>query len=174
MACECPMTAIERACSNVPAGLKLEVFVTCEDQVNTIPAATADTSKVETAITMRAADTNVTPNIPAGLFFKWPIYKNDHNFQCVKNEESGLYETTVTFFIIGLDADKSHTIMNQAPDNNIVVVPDKAGNQRIVGSKSEPCTILATEQTNPRSGYAVTVSWQSSHIPYFYTGVIPQ
>lgn len=163
---------IEKKCKEVAApGLKSKLYITCFDEVATIPAADVDTHTIATDITMRAADAG-PPVIEAGTFGSWNYSQKDQTWESEQDEESKVWNTTVQVFIPSLSGIKSGVVNNLGQEASIVITLDKQGNKRIVGSVDEPCDITIKEQYTPKNGYIVTIKWQSSHSPYFYTGAI--
>jgi len=73
-----------------------------------------------------------------------------------------------------LSAEKTYVFSNIAEDNDIHIVKDMNGKNRIVGALDNPANTLTEETTNPKNGYVVTITWKSAKAPYFYEGVIPQ
>jgi hypothetical protein len=71
-----------------------------------------------------------------------------------------------------MEAEKSHIFNNATGDDKVVVVQDRNGKNRVIGSLSEGCSIKTKEQTNPKNGYVVEIDWESSHSPYFLEGSI--
>lgn len=164
MDCECTIAAIAAFCGGVNApGLDRELAITCEDQIATIPAPGADTHVISTNISMTSS--------PAGVFFKWGFAKESGEWTS-ERDENGLWNTEVKIFIQKLEAEKTYVFNGLTGDNLICVVPDRNGEKRLVGSKTNGASVSVKEVTNPRNGYEVSIKWQSAYAPYFYTGTI--
>jgi hypothetical protein len=163
--CECSNDTIERECGRNAAGIKPYFAVACDDEVDSIGAAT---DHAVSTVTMRAADTD--PVVAAGKFHKWSGKRIDGDFKSEQNTETGMWNTTSKLFIPKLTAAKSAILNNLGEDNSHVVVTDMNGAKRYVGEKDNPANVKVTEQTTPRNGYVIDITWESDHSPYFYTG----
>jgi hypothetical protein len=169
--CECTMAAIEDFCGggNV-AGLTRRLYATCEDQIASIAAPTADTHTVPT-ITMRASAVG-PPAVTAGKFFTWHFSQKDQDFKSSRNEESGAWETEVKIFVPKLEDSKSFMLNGIDGENNIFIVEDNNNKKRLVGELNNGATVLPVEQATPKNGYVITIKWTSAHSPYFYGGSV--
>gem|GEM_PF-4969953 len=47
------------------------------------------------------------------------------------------------------------------------------GNNRLIGEVGRGCSIKIIEQTNDKAGYLCEATWESSHYPYYFLGVLP-
>ncbi len=169
--CLCTIDEIAAFCGGVNApGLDRELAITCEDQILAIPAAGAGTHEISSNITYRAPVVG-PPAIAAGKFFRWGFAKDGASWAC-ERDENGLWNTEVKIFVQKLEAGKTHTFNGLTGDNLIAIIPDRNGSPRLVGSKSNGCTVRVRETTDPKNGYEVTIVWQSAYAPYFYTGTI--
>lgn len=168
MDCECTVATIEQFCGGVNApGLDRMLSITCEDQLLAIPAATADTHTISSAITYRAAD----DPIPAGKFFKW-YFSKDNSSWTSERDENGLWNTEVKFFIPQLKSTTTYILNGMTGENQIAIVPDRNGADRLVGALGNGALIKVKETTDPKNGYEVIITWQSAYAPYFYTSTI--
>lgn len=166
--CLCTIDAIAAFCGGVNApGLDRELAITCEDQIAAIPAPGADTHLISTNITYRAA----AAPIVAGKFFKWGFAKEGGSWSS-ERDENGLWNTEVKIFIQKLEAGKTYVFNGLTGDNLICIVPDRNGEKRLVGTKSNGASVSVKETTDPKNGYEVSIKWQSAYAPYFYTGTI--
>lgn len=160
MACNSNVDTIEEYCGgpNAPQ-LKRALFITTLAKVATIPAAAEHlvSGDIEMVATM--------------LFYKWNFSKEESSFESVQ-DENGMWNTTVKIFIEKMEAAKSNVLNGMNGDNYLAVPADNNGSQRLVGELDNGCTVRVKEQTNPKNGYEVTITWQSAHSPYFYTGDI--
>lgn len=164
MACVCTVDAIEQFCGGVNApGLDRILHITCEDQVLDIPAAGAGTHTISDDI-----DMTVTP---AGVFYPWGFSKEDMSFTSTR-DENGEWATEVKVFMLQLESEKTYVLNGMTGDNQIVIIKDRNGKQRLIGAPGNGCSVNVKEQTNPKNGYEVTITWKSAHAPYFYTGAI--
>lgn len=162
MACVCTVAEIEEFCGGVNApGLDRMLSITCSDQVATIPAATAHV--ISTAITMTAS--------PAGVFFKWFFSKEDSTWSS-ERDENGMWNTEVKIFVSQLAAEKTTVFNGLTGDNMIAIVTDRNGKKRLVGDITNGASVKVKETSSPKSGYEVTITWQSAYAPYFYTSTI--
>jgi hypothetical protein len=160
---------IPKFCGGVNApGLEKYLKLTCGEEVTAIPAATDH--KITGNITFRAADPAATPAVTAGQFYTWHTSKDEQEFSS-EQDENGLWKTKFKAFIPKLTAEKSN-ILNSASggEDKIVLVPDRNGNSRLIGSLSNGCMLKVKEQVSPKNGYVVEGEWESSHSPYFYEG----
>lgn len=163
MACECNIGTIERECGQNAAGVKPTLYVTCEEQVATIGAAT---DHAVSTITMKAA---AAPD-PAGKFFKWYGSRRLGEYKSTQNEESGAWETEAKYFLPKMTSAKSAILNALGVDNSIAIITDMNGSQRIVGELDNPCNVFTEGSANGTNGYTVTIKWTSAHEPYFFTG----
>lgn len=168
--CCVELATISKFCGGVNApGLDRQLAIACGDAVTAIAAA-AD-HVVSTAITMRPADNVANPAVPAGVFYAWNFAKEDQEFTS-EQDENGLWKTTAKIFIPKMEAVKSNILNNSTGDDKIAILKDRNGNQRIVGSITEGCSVKVKEQATPKNGYVVEIMWESAHSPYFYTSTI--
>jgi hypothetical protein len=147
MACNSNVDTIEEYCGgpNAPQ-LKRALFITTLAKVSSIPAAAEHlvSGDIEMVATM--------------LFYKWNFSKEESSFESVQ-DENGMWNTTVKIFIEKMEAAESNVLNGMNGDNYL-------------GELDNGCTVRVKEQTNPKNGYEVTITWQSAHSPYFYTGDI--
>lgn len=169
--CLCTIASIEDCLENDrnAAGLDRRLFVGCEDEILSIPAPATGTHKVTTDIAMRAAAVG-PPAVAAGKFKTWKFSSEDHGWVSKRDAKTGTWTTEVKIFIPQLHDEKTYVFNGAGSENKIVIVADNNGKSRIVGSKNNGCTINADEQTNPKNGYNVLISWMSPQAPLFYTG----
>lgn len=172
MPCVCTVDTVEKFCGGVNAPkLQRELHITCEDEILLIPPVTADTLKVETDISMRAADAG-PPVVEDGLFYNWGFSsKEDSSFEA-ERDDNGMVQTAVSIFIERINAEKSYILNGMTADNQIALVEDKNGEVRIVGELGNGCTVRTKEVTTPRNGYEISINWESRDVPKFYTGAI--
>jgi hypothetical protein len=166
--CPCTIEAIDRECGRNTASMKPVLYASCPDQIASIGTAT---NHAVATITMRSAVVG-PPAVAAGKFFEWGCSRRDIEFQSEQDEETGVWNTTASYFIPKQTAAKAAILNNLGEENNIFIAVDMNGAKRIVGAKDLPATIRVTETTTPRNGYNVRLSWQSGESPYFYTGSI--
>lgn len=172
MACTCTVAAVERFCGGVNAPkLHRQLWATCEEEINEIPAPTADTLKVETDITMRAADAG-PPAITAGLFYTWGFSSKEDSSWESERDENGMVQTSVKFFMERVNADKTYIFNGMTADNIVAIVKDRNGEQRIVGELGNGAMVKVKEVSTPKNGYEVEITWESKDFPLFYTGTI--
>ena len=166
--CECTVGAIAAFCGGVNApGLDLSLAITCQDELLSIPAPGADTHTISTNITYRAA----APPITAGKFYQWFFSKQNSSYES-ERDENGLWKTTVKIFVPKLQAEKTYVFNGLTGENLVTVVPDKNGEKRVIGSLTNGAMVSVKEVTNPKNGYEVTITWESAHAPYYYTGTL--
>lgn len=164
MDCTCTVDEIAAFCGGINApDLNRYIAITCEDQLASIPAAGSGTHVISTNITYASS--------PAGKFFKWNFSKSDSSYKSTR-DENGLWNTEVKFFIPKMDATTSYTMNGLTGENLICIVPDRNDQKRLVGAIGNGCKVDVVETTTPKNGYEVTITWQSAHAPYFYTGTI--
>lgn len=169
--CVCTVGEIEQFCGGVNApGLDRTLFITCEDQIESIPDPEVDTHVIETDIDMRDSAVG-PPAVAAGVFYTWPFAKEDMSFVS-EPDDNGEWNTDVKIFIPRLKAEKTYVFNGMTGDNNVVIVKDRNGEQRLVGALNNGCKVKVKEQTNPKNGYEVSINWKSAHAPYYYTGAI--
>lgn len=171
MACVCSVGEIEQFCGGFNApGLDRMLSLTCEDQIEEIPAAGTGTHVISDPIDMRDAVVG-PPAVSAGIFYKWFFSKEDMEFVSTR-DDNGEWTTSVKIFILKMEAEKSHVLNGMTGDNFVAIVKDRNGEQRLVGALGNGCSVSVKEQSNPKNGYEVTLNWKSAHSPYFYTGAI--
>ncbi len=141
-----------------------------EDELLAIPDPGAGTHVVATDITYRAASAG-PPAVDAGKFYKWGFAKKDSSFTS-ERDENGLWKTEVKIFVQKLEADKTYVFNGLTGENLVVVVPDKNGNKRLIGSLTNGAMVAVKEVTTPQNGYEITITWESAYAPYFYTGAL--
>lgn len=168
---------IQKFCGGVNApGLDRQLTIMCGEDVTNIPNASGH--KITGNIGLRAAvpaDATATPPVvavPKGNAYTWNFAKEDQEF-ISEQDDNGLWKTTAKIFIPKMDAEKSNVLNNSTGDDKIILVKDRNGKVRLIGSSSEGCSVKVKEQTNPKNGYAVEIHWESSHSPYFYEGAQP-
>lgn len=161
MSCVSSVAEIEQFCGGVNAsGLDRQLYITGQDKVSTIAAATA-----------HVISTDITYPV-GGKFYKWGFAKKDASYESERDPESGLWKTTVKIFILKLEAAKTYILNAQTGENLIAIVPDRNGAQRLIGSLTNGCMVTVKEVTTPTNGYEVQILWESAYAPYFYTGAI--
>lgn len=171
MACVCTVDAIDQFCGGVNApGLDRILYMTCEGQVDTVPDADAGTHTISTDLSMRPYDAG-PPVVEAGIFYTWYFSKEDMSFTCTR-DENGEWTTEVKVFVLQLSSEKTYVLNGMTGDNQICIVKDRNGKQRLIGAVGNGCMVNVKEQTNPKNGYEVTITWKSAHAPYYYTGTI--
>lgn len=164
---------IKKACKEKAiAGLSTKLYIACYDEVASIPAINADNHTVETDIVMRAADAGATPPIEAGAFASWDFSQKDQTFESEQDEEGGMWNTNVQIFIPATNGVKSAVLNNIGDESSIIIVSDKKGRRRIIGSVELPCEVKVKSQLTPKDGYIVTITWLSAYEPFYYTGAI--
>lgn len=170
--CNTTIADITKECKKRYApGTLQRIYATGYLEIATIPAPTADTHKVESDITFRAADGAATPPVDAGSFAAWDVSRREQQFE-TEMDENGQHITTAQFFIPGQTAERAVILNNLGEDANVFIIPDKEGNNRIVGAIDNPADVRVREQYTPTNGYILTITWESGHTPYFYTGAI--
>lgn len=160
MPCSSNVAAIEAFCgtANAPM-LDRKLYITTGAKVSSIASATSHV--VSTDITM----------VSAQVFYAWNFSKEESSYESTQ-DENGMWQTTAKIFIEQMASGKSHILNGMNGDNYIAIVVDKNGNKRLVGDPNNGCTVRVKEQTTPKNGYEVTISWSSAVSPYFYTGAI--
>lgn len=167
--CTCTVATIEQFCGGVNApGLDRVLSITCEDELLAIPAPADDTHTIEDNITYRAAVTG-PPAVAAGKFYKW-FFSKDESSWSSERDDNGLWNTEVKIFIPKLQSTTTYTLNGMTGENQVALVVDRNGSERLVGALGNGCMIKVKEVTTPKNGYEVTITWQSAYAPYFYTG----
>lgn len=172
--CEPEIVDIERECGvTYLKGTKNKVHLTGIDEVTAMASPTADTMTVAT-ITFRSAVVG-PPAIAAGSWKTWDTSKLDGTFKAepTGDVDNPTITTTVQFFIYGLSTAKSYTANQTLGHDFILISKDNMGNNRIVGEVGRGCSIKIIEQTNDKAGYLCEATWESSHYPYYFGGVLP-
>jgi hypothetical protein len=161
MACVFASGTIDKICGEVNApNLTRILSVVGADDITTIAAATAHV--ISTDFTMVATK----------VFFKWNFAKEDNSYTSERDPETGLWKTEVKIFVPKLQATTTNILNGMNGDNYIVVVKDLNGKNRLIGALDNGCRVAVKEQTSPKNGYEITISWESANAPYFYTGAI--
>lgn len=170
------MGNIARRCGggNKP-GLKKKFHITCVDEITTIPAADADTHVISDDITMRASAVG-PPAVTAGTFKVWNISMRDSSYiaEPQGDDENGSWLVTVKAFINKLDAATTYVLNGIAGGEYVLLVPDGNGEIRLIGELDNGCMVKTKEQTNDKNGYELTITWETNHLPYYYTGAITE
>lgn len=165
MGCVPNLAAITKEClgGNAP-GLSTTIYVIETDGVDAIGAPVA-----------HEISTLTMGNGGLDVFFPWAISKGDqsYNTEIEGENENVAYASTVQIFIPKSSSAKAN-ILNDTPGAEfIVIVPDKQGNLRILGSLSEGASIVAGESLTDKNGFLVTITWTSNNLPYYFTGAVP-
>lgn len=160
MPCTSNVAAIEAFCgtANAPM-LDRKLYITTAAKVDSIPAATGHV--IATDITM----------VATMLFYDWFFSKEESSYTS-EQDENGMWNTEVKIFIEKLQATTTNVMVGMSGDNYIAIVVDRNGNKRLVGDINNGCTVRVKEQTTPKNGYEVTITWSSPIAPYYYTGLI--
>lgn len=165
MSCVNTLDHITRKCgTNVAVGLESYIYVARKDEVDAIAAPGAGTLNVAT-ITMVATK--------GFKKFETALTLSKNTWNTTPNEDKDItnHKTTFSVFIAGVAAADSYVLGGMAGQDFIVLIPDKAGNLRIVGDLKTGCTVKAMEDINgDTNGYTLTGDWDSAHSPYFFTG----
>lgn len=158
------MEAIERQCGGNVKALQTKLHVVCVDDVVSIPAPSVDHT-VTTDISMVATK----------VFTPWTFSKTNNNYVAEPQGEgdSKYWLTKVTVFFPKITPKTTKTLNGVANGEYIVIIKDKNGHNRIIGKVGDGASISVGEQTNDVNGYPVTLEWETSELPLFYTGVIP-
>lgn len=172
---------ISKFCGGVNApGLDRQLRVMCGEDVKTIAAPSGHRvgditlrPTVPAILANPSATPPVTavPAVPGGTAYTWNFAKEDQSFES-DQDDNGLWKTKVKIFVPKLESEKSQVFNNSTGDDKIVVVKDRNGKSRLIGSLTEGCSIKVKEQTNPKNGYVIEIDWESAHSPYFFEGVI--
>lgn len=162
MACTSNVAAIDAFCgtANAPM-LDRKLYITTAAKVSAIASASAHV--VSTDITM----------VSTMVFYAWNFSKEESSFESIQ-DENGMWQTTVKIFIEKLASATSNILNGMNGDNYIAIPVDRNGNKRLVGDINNGCTVRVKEQTTPKNGYEVTITWSSPQSPYFYTGAIAE
>lgn len=174
MACCTTLGKIEKECGGGnKAGLKQVFYITCTDQVTAIPAPDADTHEITDDLTMRAAVTG-PPAVAAGKFYDIAISRFDASLvsEPQGDAENVSYLNTMTVFINKQSPEKAYILNGFLGGEYIVIVADGNGQKQLLGELDNGAAVTVRPQTNDKNGYVVTVTWESSHLPYFYSGAI--
>lgn len=170
------MDNIARRCGggNKP-GLKKRFHITCVDEITAIPAPGEDTHVISDDINMRDAEVG-PPEVTAGVFRVWNISMRDASYTAEPqgDDENGSWLVTVKAFINKLDEATTYVLNGVNGGDYVALVPDGNGKIRVIGELDNGCTVKTKEQTNDKNGYELTITWETSHLPYFYTGAIAE
>lgn len=165
--CCAALADIARHCGENAKGLKRRVYVACVDHITSIPAPTSGVL-VDTDIVM--ADNGGTPY----TFTTFNIGKTNQAFEAepAGDADGTTLEYRPTFFIPKMDAAKSGILNGTMNGEYILIMEDKNGERYILGDLEDGAVIKVKPQTDP-NGYLISVEWDSAHLAYHYTGVIP-
>ncbi len=161
----CVFTAgtIDKICGQINApNLTRILSMVGADDITAIAAPGANTHIVSTDITMVATK----------VFFKWNFSKDDNSYSSERDPDTGLWKTEVKIFIPLLQGPTTYILNGMNGDNYVCIVKDLNGKNRIIGAIDNGCRVAVKEQTSPKNGYEVTITWESAYAPYFYTGAI--
>lgn len=174
MSCCATLGNIEKTCGagNKP-GLKQKFWLTCVDQVNTIPAPAANTHEITANITMRAAAVG-PPLVAAGKFFEFDISKFESGLEADPqgDSENQSWLVTASVFINRQDKTKAYILNGMSGGEFIAVFPDGNGEKHLIGELDNGCNVTVKAQTNDKNGYLLTITWETNRLPYFYNGTL--
>ena len=169
--CNCSVAEIEAFCGGINApDLDRMLSITCQDELLAIAAPGTGTHTITDDITYRAAVTG-PPAVAEGKFYKW-FFSKDNSSYSSERDENGLWNTEVKIFIPKLQSTTTYTFNGLTGENLVLVVPDRNGEERLIGSLTNGASVSVKETTSPKNGYEVTVKWQSAYAPYYYTGAL--
>jgi hypothetical protein len=161
MPCVFTAATIDKICGEVNApNLTRILSVIGADDVSVIAAPTAHS--ISTDFTMVATK----------VWFKWNFAREDNSYTSERDPETGLWKTEVKIFIPKLLSATTNILNGMNGDNYLVVVKDLNGKNRLIGALDNGCRVVVKEQTSPKNGYEITITWESANAPYFYTGAI--
>ena len=170
--CVVDFNKIEKNCNDkYIKGAKPFMYIEQESRVDEIPDPNANTAVVSANITFKAAQT--TPVVvAAGKFYKWDTSKVDSKLSIEQQGDldAPTYKATYETYIPGITPEKTKLLTDAAMHEVIAVIPDNAGNNRILGEKSRGATLTFNEQTNDKPGYIVKIEFEDNKPPLFYTG----
>jgi hypothetical protein len=169
--CCTSLANIEKVCGGGNAsGLRTKIQVACVDQVDTIPAAEADSMIVSDDITMVADIGDTTP----GLFYEFNISKNNSSYTAENqgDEENPDYLHTLTFNILKMTPAKQHVLNGLGGAEIICTFKDRNDYQWLMGQLDEGATMSVVPNTNDINGYTCTITWRSPRLLYNYTGAL--
>lgn len=150
--------------SNAP-GLLSKMWIAYEEDIDTIPAPTADTFDIATDITMVATK----------VFYLWDISRLEQKFDVNTegDEDSNTKAIDLEVFIRALTSAKSRILStNSNGCQLIVIVEDKNGQKWLLGRKGDGVLMTVKKQVNPKAGYVVSIKGSQPHLPYKYNGAI--
>jgi len=162
---------IEKICGGGNAsGLRTKLYVACIDQVDTIPAPTADTFSIDTDITMVADIGDTTP----GLFYELNISKNNASYsvEAQGDDENPDYLHTLTVNILKQDAAKNRILSGMAGGEYIAVFKDRNDIQWLMGTLDEGSVVQVAVNNADLNAYTLTITWRGSRLLYAYTGAL--
>lgn len=164
---------IAKACANNnPSGLKPELHVTTEIEINTIPAATE--LKITGDITMAAAS---PPEIPlAGAFKVWGTTEEPAKY-FYRAEQTGDRDSASINHILEVSLPKAtaeRIWAARAGCAHMVIFTDKGGIKRLMGEKGNGCSMNWSAEINETSNHQKIIFTFTAGRPlYEYTGAIP-
>lgn len=165
MACCENLAAVLSACAanrGTAKGLKGELFLACIEDVTSVPSATAHA--ISGDIVMEDGK----------LFYSIRYDKVGSSMRSEAQGEgqSKYYLNTATIFIPGLASSLSNIFSPTIRGEYMCIIPDKNNNKRLVGAVGDGAYIAVVEQTDDRNGMILTITWESSELPYYYNGAI--
>lgn len=167
--CCANLANIEKLCGGGnAAGMRTKLYITCVDQVSSIPAATAKVISSDITMVADVGDGS------AGVFYEINISKNNQNYvgEPQGDDENPDYNHTLTFNILKMTAAKNVVIDTLNGAECIVIWYDRNGVPWIMGSLTEGASFQASPQTNDINAYACTINWRSPQTLDSYTGTI--
>lgn len=134
-----------------------------------------DTFDSEDDTTHHAISGDLT--LATGYLWKtWNFRKMDatFTFEDAGEPDGEVVNCTVNIYIPKITGLKSY-ITNQCRYGEYrVLIKDRNNTDpRMLGEQGNGCRLQITEQSNPKNGYVITITWQNAdQKPYFYSGAV--
>lgn len=158
---------IAAACGEGNAsGFKTKIYVQKMSNVESIPAATADSMNVDTDIVLKATE----------VWKVFEISKNEQRFEIKSegDEDSASKIAELDFYIPKSTPGKSYILhTNSVGCPLIVIATDRNGNKRILGEVEEGFYMSVDENITGKNGYVCKGKYESVLGPLFYNGALP-
>lgn len=161
---------------NLPAPGIVKVKLTNADWIDAFPAlddypTTGDPNTISGDITL---DTVTYTDAAWGLITLTPK-RNRMDQEQQDNDGLKSYQSTFVGVLVGHDATIEYWLNQYSKSGVIVAVPDKAGNEKIMGNPTNPAELIWKHELGEASGsfvgYEITITWDAHGEPMpFYTG----
>jgi hypothetical protein len=161
-----------RNCGTNPGGLTPQIWIALVEDVADIPAPTNN-----------IISTDITFTAPATAFGVWKgdkdTYKLDIN--SIGEGDSKAWQSMVELHRSGFTEEFEHHLSQQINGYFIVLVKDRKGKVRLIGSLDEGASFPSDGAVGTtgagiadKNGNTLKLTWNSAERPLYYTGALPE